>query len=70
MNFALASAPRVAGIVHHFGEIEKVVQVIVLFVVANRFDYAPGYTLGASRRINPPIGADGKRPTGVRLRLA
>src|SRR5437879_3363131 len=69
MELALRSTARVAGIFHLFGEVEEVVEVIALFVVADRLDYAPRHGLRASSRIDPAVGPDGERPTGVRVRM-
>src|SRR5882762_11130189 len=69
MDLALRSTTRVAGIVHLFGEVEEVVEVVALFVVADRLDYAAGHGLRASSGIDPAVGPDGKRPTGVRVRM-
>src|ERR1700756_4551269 len=70
MDLALRSTAGVAGIVHLFGEVEEVVEVVALLVVADRLYYATGHGLRTSSRIDPAVGPHGKRPTGVRVRMA
>src|ERR1700720_2808285 len=69
VDLALRSAAGVAGIIHLFGEAEQVVEIVALFVVAYWLDYASGYGLRASSRLDPAIGTDGKRPTSIRVRM-
>src|SRR5712675_987815 len=65
MDFALRRAAGVAGIVHLFGEVEEIVEVVALLVVADRLDYAARDAFRAGSRVDAAVGPDGKRPTGV-----
>src|SRR5712671_4098204 len=65
MDFALRRAAGVAGIVHLFGEVEEIVEVVALLVVADRLDYAAGDGFRAGSRVDAVVGSDRKRPTGV-----
>src|SRR5882762_2546946 len=69
MEFALRRAAGVAGIVYLFGEVEEVVEVVALLVVADRLDYAAGDALSAGSRVDAAVGPDGKRPAGVGVRM-
>src|SRR5437763_12284360 len=70
MNLALRGTAGVAGIVDFVREIEQVIEIVALLVVAHRLDYAAWYAFGACRRIDSAIRPNRKRPAGVRVRMA
>ena|ERR1017187_4638186 len=70
MNLTLRRPARVARVVDHLVQREKVVEPICVFIVANNLDHAARNALRAGRRVNPPVRSDRYGPTRVRVRMS